>query len=151
MTEILPHSGIITSNEHILPVRVYYEDTDAQGVVYYANYMRYLERGRTDMLRMMGLDQREMLAFEQPEDVQFVVRRCELDYHLPAHLDDVLMIHTRIASVGGASLVMTQDVRRDEEILVGAVVKAAVIGQDGKPKRLPKELKQRMNAVINTG
>ena len=80
MAELLPHSGIIKDKEHILPLRIYYEDTDAGGVVYHANYLKFMERGRSDMLRLVGIDQVKMLQFLEPEDFKFFMVRTEVDY-----------------------------------------------------------------------
>ncbi|MFC7048615.1 tol-pal system-associated acyl-CoA thioesterase [Emcibacter nanhaiensis] len=151
MTEISPQldnslseslAGRLDQGVHILPVRVYYEDTDAGGIVYYANYLKYLERGRSDMLRLLGVDQMGMLAFEQDDDVQFVVRRAEVDYISPARLDEVLTVRTVIEKAGGASLIMGQKIYRGEDLLVSAVIKAGVLGKAGRPVRLPEKIKK---------
>lgn len=140
LAEISPHSGIIKDGEHMLPLRVYYEDTDAGGVVYYANYLKYMERGRTDMLRKLGIDQGEMLKFLEPDDIRFVVIRSEVDYIKPARLDDEITVHTRLAKTGGASLIMEQQVRRQDEILARGRIKAAVLNKNDRPVRMPKKI-----------
>ncbi|WP_417317110.1 tol-pal system-associated acyl-CoA thioesterase [Emcibacter sp.] len=151
MTEISPHlvnilpehlAGTLEQGVHILPVRVYYEDTDAGGIVYYANYLKYLERGRSDMLRLLGVDQMGMLAFEQDDDVQFVVRRAEVDYISPARLDEVLLVRTEIEKAAGATLVMRQNIYRGEELLVSALIKAGILGKTGKPVRMPGRIRK---------
>ncbi|WP_321394173.1 tol-pal system-associated acyl-CoA thioesterase [Emcibacter sp.] len=152
MTEFSPHfenslAGVLEDGIHILPVRVYYEDTDAGGIVYYANYLKYLERGRSDMLRLLGVDQMGMLAFEQDDDVQFVVRRAEVDYISPARLDEVLLVKTGIEKFGGASLIMAQKIYRGDVLLVSAVIKAGILGQTGRPVRMPEKIKCLMENI----
>jgi len=123
---------------HITPVRIYYEDTDAAGIVYYANYLRFAERARTEMMRDLsgGLYAR-MLA----DGMAFVVRRCAVDYASPAKLDDLVEVHSRVLHVGGASLSAEQIVRRDGERLVEMEVKLGCVGPEGKPARIPVELR----------
>ncbi len=111
---------------HRLDVRVYYEDTDFSGVVYHASYLRFLERGRTEFLRALGVDQRT--AFESgAASFHFAVRAMTLDFRKPAQMDDLLSIETRIAALGGASVEMAQAVLRGDETLVTAKVKVAVV------------------------
>ncbi len=122
------------------PVRVYYEDTDAGGVVYHANYLRYAERARTEFLRAGGVEQREM---RETEDVAFVVRRCTIDYRAPAVLDDALEVVTRITGVRGAALEAVQEVVRrgeTEPLVVLDLVIAGVNGR-GRPVRLPQRIR----------
>jgi acyl-CoA thioester hydrolase len=123
---------------HRLPVRVYYEDTDMAGIVYYANYLRYIERARSDWVRGLGLDQNQM----KEDGVVFAVRRVEADYLSPAKLDDELVVETEVMSVTGVRLVMDQQVKRGEEILFRAVVTVVCIGEGGQPVRLPTEVRQ---------
>ena len=110
--------------EFVWPVRVYYEDTDAGGVVYYANYLRFLERARTEWLRSLGFEQDALMA---DSGVVFAVRRVEVDYLKPARLDDALAVHARIAERGRASLVFEQEIRRGPEVLCRGVVKVACL------------------------
>lgn len=118
---------------HSFPVRVYYEDTDAGGVVYYANYLKFAERARTEALRSRGLNQSEL-------DYFFVVRHAEIDLRKPARLDDLLTIETRVAEFGKASFVMEQAIARGKEALVAVTVKIACVGKDFRPKKLPEDL-----------
>ncbi|MDP6343762.1 MAG: tol-pal system-associated acyl-CoA thioesterase [Alphaproteobacteria bacterium] len=127
-----------TVAEHRFAVRVYWEDTDAAGIVYYANYLRYLERARSDLVRRAGVDQAALLA---AEGVVFPVRRCEIDYLLPARLDDTLEVRTVLDRVGGASLDLRQDIHRGDETLVRAGIRLACIGPNGRPRRLPAEVR----------
>ena len=133
------------------PVRVYYEDTDTAGVVYYANYLKYAERGRTEALRALGIEQRELAA---RDGVQFVVRRVAAEFRLPAHLDDALEVVTRTTDIGGASLTMEQIIRRGDETLVTLSVNICTVeaGGDraGRPVRLPTEVIERLGASVST-
>jgi len=123
---------------HVFRLRVYYEDTDAGGIVYYANYLRFAERARTEYLRSVGADH---LTLMTEDGIAFTVRQCEVDYMQPAYLDDSLTVHTRFLEVGGASLRAEQTVRRDADDLARLLVRLACVGNDGNPKRMPKPLR----------
>ena len=116
---------------HVLPVRVYYEDTDAGGVVYHANYLKFCERARSDCLRLLGIHQNSL------EDMFFEVRRMTCDFLKPARLDDLLDVETRFLDMGGARLDLDQRVMLNGNILFKAHVTVALIDGRGKPKRLP--------------
>lgn len=122
---------------HTLDIRVYYEDTDMAGIVYYANYLRYIERARSDWVREMGIDQLAMKA----EGVVFAVRRVEADYIQPARFDDLLQVRTDLVSLSPARMVMRQEVRRAETLLFQADVTIVCINANGKPCRLPAKLR----------
>lgn len=122
---------------HRFPIRVYYEDTDMAGIVYYANYLRYIERARSDWVREIGIDQLAMKA----EGVVFAVRRIEADYLQPALFDDALEVVTTLKKLSPARMIMTQKVLRAEDVLFTANVTIACIGTGGKPVRLPAELR----------
>lgn len=124
-------AGKLVGSVHVLPVRVYYEDTDAGGVVYHANYLRYCERGRSDFLRLLGINQALMA------DTIFVVRRMACEFIRPARLDDLLEVDTRFVACAGARLELAQTVRRGEDLLFAAEVTAALIDRAGRPRRLP--------------
>lgn len=126
---------------HNFAIRVYYEDTDAGGIVYYANYLKFAERARTEMLRDLGYDHSRMTA---DHGLMFAVRRCEADYRRPARLDDLLTVRTQVTDMRGASMAMAQDVMRGDEVLVKIVVKLACISLDGKPGRIPAEVVERV-------
>jgi len=130
---------------HVFPLRVYYEDTDAEGIVYYANYLKFAERGRTEMLRAAGVDHRSL---RKTEDVSFAVRSLSADYLRPARLDDTLEVHTRLLSVGGASMAAEQIVKRDGADLARLVVRLACVGGNGKPARLPGALRTALAAFV---
>ena len=123
---------------HSFPIRVYYEDTDMAGIVYYANYLKYIERARSDWVREMGIDQN---AMREEEGVVFAVRRVEADYLSPARFDDVLEVITTVQSVTGARLVMDQHVRRGEETLFSAQVTIVCVNETGHPARLPANIR----------
>lgn len=120
-----------------MPVRVYYEDTDAAGIVYYANYLRFVERARTEMVRAIGVDHQTLLS---DHGIAFAVRRCTADYRRPARLDDLLEVESRLTRLGGASMEMDQVVRRDGTTLVDCKLKLAVMTLDGRPARLPPDI-----------
>ena len=123
------------------PVRVYWEDTDAGGVVYYAGYLRFMERARSEWLRKLGVDQATLLRDER---LQFAVVEAHIHYHRPARFDDQLSVSVRVTESGGASIVMAQEVRRGTpagELLASATVRAASLDSDSlKPRPLPPAL-----------
>ena len=124
-----------TTEIFTLPVRVYYEDTDMAGIVYYANYLRYIERGRSEWVRAVGLDQNHM---KDVEGIVFAVRRVEADYLAPARLDDLLEVATWVAEKRPARMVMGQEVRRGAEVLFRAMVTVVCMTTAGRPVRLPQ-------------
>ena len=123
---------------HKLDIRVYYEDTDMAGIVYYANYLKYIERARSDWVRGLGIDQRAMKDAGQV----FVVRRVEADYLVSAHLDDELVVETEVVQVTGARLVMDQVVKRGGEAIFHAVVTVVVVSDTGQVVRMPANIRQ---------
>lgn len=133
-------SGWLEGVEHVLPIRVYYEDSDAAGIVYYANYLRFAERGRTEFLRLLGIDQ---TALREREGLVFAVRRAEVDYFQPARLDDAVEVRSRLVEVGGASVSALQRVLRGGRPLASLSVKVACLFlADGRPARLPLGVRQ---------
>jgi len=129
-----PQAGHFAGGEHRLPLRVYYEDTDLSGVVYHANYLRYMERARSDMLREAGIDQR---AAHEAGEGAYAVADLHIRYLAPARLDDALVVVSRLAEVTPARVVIHQTVRRGAEMLADATVTAALVGPDGRPRRQP--------------
>lgn len=123
---------------YTLPIRVYYEDTDMAGIVYYANYLKFIERGRSEWVRAIGMDQLEMKA----DGIVFAVRRVEADYLGSAVLDDELVVETEVADVTAARLVMEQRVMRGEEMLFHAMVTVVCMNEAGQPVRLPANIRQ---------
>jgi acyl-CoA thioester hydrolase len=147
MTAGLPRDGAIHAGAYHYPVRVYYEDTDAAGLVYYANYLKFAERARTEMLRRLGIEQQRLRT---ESGFVFVVRRCSMDFLAPARLDDDLVVETRLSGLGGASLDIDQDVLRDGGKLVRLAVRIACLGPGGRPHRLPPALKAALASLSNT-
>ena len=132
-------SGALTEFGHRLMARVYYADTDFSGVVYHARYLEFFERGRSDYLRLAGVHHTELHEGKHGERIVWVVRRMEIDFRAPARMDDILTIDTRTEDISGARIVMAQQLKRGAEVLVEAKVQAAIIGENGRPKRFPKE------------
>ncbi|MER2519118.1 MAG: tol-pal system-associated acyl-CoA thioesterase [Bdellovibrionales bacterium] len=124
---------------HSIPVRVYYEDTDAGGIVYHASYLRFAERGRTEFLRALGWDHRRTA---QELGALLIVRRVEIDYLAPALLDDSLEMRTEVADMGNASLTMTQTLTRGEQTLAVLKVVIVAISPEKRPIRMPPQLRQ---------
>jgi len=138
-------SGEIRDGRHVLAVRVYYEDTDFSGVVYHASYLRFMERGRTDYLRLLGVDHGALFeqARQEAPGFHFVVRSMHIEFLKPARMDDLLAIVTAPEQVRGASLELHQQVARGEEILVEAYVRVAFVS-GGKAQRIPLPLRTAM-------
>lgn len=136
MVNDLPFSGRFEGKAHHFAVRVYFEDTDVSGVVYHANYLRFMERARSDMLACVGIDQRA--AFDSDEGV-YAVADIAIRYHRPARLSDDLMVISRVRGVGAATAVIQQNVMRDRQILTEATVTAAFLSRQGRPRRQPRE------------
>jgi acyl-CoA thioester hydrolase len=127
------------NNPFTFPIRVYYEDTDAQGIVYHANYLKFAERGRTEFLRSLGYDHGQVL---EKDGVILVVRHIAIDYHAAARLDDMLDVRTTVAPGGNTSLNMRQDIYRGERALAELKVVIVAITPAGKPVRMPPHLRQ---------
>jgi acyl-CoA thioester hydrolase len=139
--------GAIRDGRHHMQIRVYYEDTDFTGLVYHANYLRFIERGRSNYLRLLGADQRALFdeAESEAPGFAFVVRSMQLEFLKPARMDDVLDIVTRPVEVRGASITLHQEVRRGDTLLLDARVKVAFISE-GRAKPIPKPLRLAMKA-----
>jgi acyl-CoA thioester hydrolase len=136
------YSGWFEGKTHVLPVRVYYEDTDVSGLVYHANYLRYMERGRSDFLRLAGVH--HMVMLKDAEPLAWTLRSIRIDYLRPARLDDALEVHTRYVEMGGARLVAGQSVKKAGIELVSARIEACVITMDGRPRRIPEDIRKRL-------
>ncbi len=135
-----PTAGVIEDGEHLLPVRVYYEDTDFTGVVYHANYLRYFERGRSDFLRLRGVSHTELRARDEP--VAFVVRRMQLDFVRAARVDDALVVRTAYERISGPRITVRQRLERDGQEIASALVEVVCIRLDGRPVKPPADILQ---------
>ncbi|MCX8996773.1 tol-pal system-associated acyl-CoA thioesterase [Rhizobiaceae bacterium BDR2-2] len=139
----VPLSGAFDAEgRHRLTQRVYYEDTDFSGRVYHARYLHFLERGRTDYLRCLGVEQGQLADDEA--GLVFVVGRMEIDFRSPALMDDVLTVLTGTTEVAGARMVIEQEIRARDKVVVSARVRVAAISKAGRPRRLPPELAARL-------
>jgi acyl-CoA thioester hydrolase len=139
--------GVIRDGRHHMQVRVYYEDTDFSGIVYHANYLRFMERGRTNYLRLLGADQRALFAEAENEapGFAFVVRSMQLEFLKPARMDDLLDVVTHPIEVKGASILLAQEVLRGSDVLIEAKVRVAFISA-GRARPIPKPLRVAMKA-----
>ena len=130
-----PASGRFLAGEHHFPVRVYFEDTDLSGIVYHANYLRFMERARSDMLRLAGIDQRT--AVEEGEGA-YAVTRLTIDYRRSARMEDDLLVVSRVRDVTGATVAISQDILRDNDLVTSGEVTVAFVSPTGRPKRQPR-------------
>ena len=136
-------NGTLTATGHRLLARVYYADTDFSGVVYHARYLEFLERGRTDFLRLKGVHHTQLEEGQLGEPIVWIVRRMEIDFRMPARIDDMLEIETTVIEASGARINMRQTIRRHNGgVLIEALVEAALINKQGRPRRMPKEWKE---------
>lgn len=126
---------------HEFQCRVYYEDTDMAGIVYYANYLKFIERARSTIVREAGIDQN---AMKEEQGLVFAVYKVDATYHRPAKLDDVLTIATKVQQSGGAKLVFQQDVLRDGETLFSSFITVICMSVEGRPTRLPAEIRAKL-------
>lgn len=125
-------------------VRVYWEDTDAGGVVYHASYIRFMERGRTELLRDRGIDQ---TALKNESGLVFVISAMSINFRVAAKMDDQLLVETAITELGGASIIMKQKITRGADEIADADVTCAVLSPDGKPARIPADVKERLSST----
>lgn len=146
MYEVKNAKGEFFGNVFAFPVRIYYEDTDAGGIVYYANYLKFAERARSECLTALGINQREIL---QNEGTGFVVRSCNIEYLASAVLEDELTITCEIAELGAASLVIKQNVLRGEEVLAKLEVKVINLNIDThRPSRISTDLREKIKNIL---
>lgn len=145
MEQDRPIEGRFADGEHRFPVRVYFEDTDLSGVVYHANYLRFMERARSDMLRLAGVDQRGTM---EAGGGAYTVARLNIRFVAPAKLDDALVVTSRLRSVHAAHVVIQQRVMRGEAMLAEAEVVAALVAPDGRPRRQPAEWVARYRELL---
>lgn len=144
---VSPCMGELRDNIFMLPVRVYYEDTDAGGIVYYANYLKFAERARTEFIRALGVRQQDNL--EEEDKFGFAVKHCEIDYKSPAILDDELVVTVEVLSLKGASVTMHQEIRRGDEVLAEIDITVVYLSlKQKRPVRIPKELVLKIEQVM---
>jgi acyl-CoA thioester hydrolase len=142
----LPTSGHFVGRVHVLPVRIYYEDTDMTGIVYHANYLKYFERGRSDFLRSVGIHHTELLARDPP--LAFAITAIDTAFKMAARIDDCLVVHTTFDSLKGVRLAITQKIMRGDELIATANVGAVCIDLNGRPKRPFPELSVLLGAYL---
>lgn len=142
----LPNAGAFAGREHLLPVRVYYEDTDFSGIVYHANYLRFFERGRSDFLRVAGVHHTALLEGDSP--IAFAVNRMEIDFLKPARIDDALLVRTVFETMRGPRIFIAQAVERAGEALVSAKVEVCCISLTGRPRKPPTLLLERLKPFL---
>ena len=153
MTTHEPAAGLggrLEGGAHILPVRIYFEDTDFSGVVYHGSYVRFMERGRTDYLRLLGVGHDALDKGEHGEPLAFAVRRMTIEFLKPARIDDIIEIETSVGELGGARIVLAQTVRRGAELLVTAEVTVALINAAGQPRRIPEAVRERLSGGVGS-
>jgi acyl-CoA thioester hydrolase len=143
-----PSGGWLEGKAHVFPVRVYYEDTDFSGIVYHANYLRFMERGRSEFLRLAGAGHQGMLAGVEP--LVWAVRRMELDFRKPARMDDALTIRTAVLELAGARMRLDQTVLRESAVLVQAEVEVCIITLDGRPRRVPDSTRKKLEFFLKS-
>ena len=141
----LPYQGRFEAGVHRFAVRVYFEDTDLTGIVYHANYLRFMERGRSDMLRCIGIEQQAVMAAGEG---YYAVHDMQMTWHAPARLDDALVVHSRVVQVRAAATVIAQDIWRGPTKLTSGVVTAAWLGANGRPQRQPRDWDARFKALL---
>lgn len=146
MSQDLPSAGRFEGRVHVLPVRIYYEDTDFTGLVYHANYVRYFERGRSDFLRLAGVHHSALLEGEEP--LGFAVNKLNLEFVKAARIDDALVVKSTFETIKGPRIFIRQDIERDGETLVRAEVQVCCISLTGRPKRPPPMLLERLKPFL---
>lgn len=140
-------AGRLEGGSHCLNVRVYYEDTDFTGIVYHASYIRFMERGRSDFLRLLGISHNELISGKNGSSLAFAVRNLEVEYLKPAKIDDVLQVWTNCNEISGARIELTQEIHRDSTKLLQAKVGIVVIDNRGKITRVPAEISDLLKSV----
>ena len=137
--------GRFEGETHILPLSVYYEDTDLSGFVYHANYLRFMERGRTECLRLAGA---MLAALAAPEPTAWAILSADIRFRRPARLDDMVEVHTRLLTLSGARMTAAQQIRLDGEVLVEGRIEACIITLTGKPRRIPGAVRQLLTPLL---
>jgi acyl-CoA thioester hydrolase len=143
-----PTGGWFEGRTHVFPVRVYYEDTDFSGLVYHANYLRFMERGRSEFLRISGAGHQTILNSQEP--LVWAVRRMTIDFARPARMEDALAVRTRVVELAGARMRLDQRVLKETTLLVKAEVEVCIITLDGRPRRVPPPLRKKLEFFLET-
>jgi acyl-CoA thioester hydrolase len=131
--------GSFDGNAHILPLRIYYEDTDLSGMVYHANYLRYMERGRTEFFRLAGVTQ--MADLESAQPTAWAIRNVDVKFHAPARVDDALSVHTILTGISGARLTARQRIFSGKTLLTDGRIEACIVTLTGRPRRIPENIR----------
>lgn len=139
--------GRFEGHVHVLPVRIYYEDTDLSGVVYHANYLRFMERGRSEFFRCAGIFHLAMLEGDEP--TVWTLRSASLTFHRPARVDELVEVHTRATSLSGARMTADQKIFRTGELLAHGAVEACIVTLAGKPRRIPEDIRAKLSAFVS--
>jgi acyl-CoA thioester hydrolase len=139
-------AGRFEGKVHVLPIRIYYEDTDLSGMVYHANYLRYMERGRSEFFRCAGITRLAML--EEPEPIVWTLRQIWLEYNRPARVDDLSELHTRATSLTGARMTAEQTVCCGSQLLAHGGVEACMVTLAGRPRRIPPDIREKLLAFV---
>ena len=144
--ETLKGLGRFEGKVHVLPVSIYYEDTDLSGFVYHANYLRYMERGRTECFRLAGIS--KMAGLDEEEPTAWTLRSVHVDYLRPARLDDIIHVRSRLIGLSGARMQAIQRITRNETLLVEGRIEACITTLTGKPRRLPKKVQETLAPFV---
>jgi acyl-CoA thioester hydrolase len=139
-------AGHFEGHTHILPIRIYYEDTDLSGLVYHANYLRYMERGRSEFFRSAGITRLAMLADRVAS--AWTLRRASLEFVRPARIDDLIEVHTRATALGGARMTADQAIYCDSHLLTQGRVEACIITLAGRPRRIPPDIREKLLPLV---
>jgi len=142
MSETVESFGQFVGKVHVLPIRIYYEDTDLSGIVYHANYLRFMERGRTEFFRAAGIH--KLAELDGPEPFAWTLRKAALDYMRPARLNDLIEVHTSATSLSGVRMTASQDIYCNGRQLTHGTVEACIISLSGKPKRIPEDTRAKL-------
>ena len=134
--------GRFDGKMHILPIRIYYEDTDLSSVVYHANYLRFMERGRSEFFRAVGIS--KLAGLDDPEPTAWTLRKVEIEYFRPARVDDIVEVRTKAMSLSGARMVAEQTIYCAEKRLTRGLVEACIITLTGKPRRIPQDMRDKL-------
>lgn len=142
-------AGRLVPGGHVLPVRIYFEDTDFSGVVYHGSYIRFMERGRSDFVRLIGVGHTGLDKGEHGEPLAFAVRHINIDFLKSARIDDLLEVATLVKEIAGARLILRQSIRRDGEVLVEADVTVVLVTREGRARRIPDSVRDRLTAAVD--